>query len=209
MRGITFGDVHSYNDLNLILTKSEVPPALPKTNFVEIPAGDGSADLTEALGEVRYNDREALFTFTVLPSDDFEEKKRQVNQLVNGRRLPIVEDVDPDYTWYGRCAVNEYASNKNIHQIVIGATLAPYKLKIPVTVTHNGTGDVLITNSGRKTVVPYIECSTDTVLQFEGNTYNLSAGVHKVLDIGLITGEHTVTIVSGGTTKFNYQEGDL
>lgn len=129
MKGIKFDSVHSFNDLNLVLSEVSIPPATAKTNFVDIPGGDGSVDLTEALGEVKYNDRGCKFTFTVFPSDDFEAKKRQVSNLLNGKRCKIVVDKDPDFYWLGRCSIDEYSSNKNIHKIVVGATVAPYKLK--------------------------------------------------------------------------------
>jgi hypothetical protein len=73
-------------------------------------------------------------TFTVFPSDDFEMKKRQVSNLLNGQQKKIIVDKDPEYYWIGRCSVNEYASNKNLHKIVVGVTVAPYKWKQNETV---------------------------------------------------------------------------
>ena len=69
MKGIQFNDIHSYYDLNLILSVVNIPPAQPKTNYVDLPGGEGSLDLTEALGEVKYNDRDCTFTFTMNPTD--------------------------------------------------------------------------------------------------------------------------------------------
>lgn len=129
MRGIRFDNVHSYDDLNLLLSVAEIPPATAKTNYIDIPGGDGSVDLTEALGEVKFKDRECAFTFTVFPQDDFEVKKRQISNLLNGKVCKIALDKDPGYYWQGRCSINEYASDKNIHKIVVGAVVAPYKLK--------------------------------------------------------------------------------
>ena len=36
MEGVWFDDIHSYENLNLILSKVEIPPAVPKTNFVDL-----------------------------------------------------------------------------------------------------------------------------------------------------------------------------
>lgn len=127
--GIRFGEIHSHEDLNLILSKADLPPAAVKTVFVDNPGGDGSWDLTEANGKVNYKDRTAKFTFSVLPEDDFETKKTEVSNLLNGRRFKITLDKDPDYYWDGRCSVDSYSSNKKMRQIVVGATVAPYKLK--------------------------------------------------------------------------------
>lgn len=134
MNGIWFDDVHSWYDLNLVLAPVEIPPAIPKTNFVDIPGGNGSADLTEALGEVKFKDRDCKFTFTVFPYEDFEEKKRVISNLLNGKRCKITLDKDPHYYWIGRCSVNDYASDRNLHKIVVSAKLAPYKLRLKPTV---------------------------------------------------------------------------
>lgn len=129
MNGMYFGDIHSYADLNLILSKVDIPPAAVKTNIVDNPGGDGSWDMTEALGKINYKNRECKFTFSVLPTDDFEAKKTEVSNLLNGRRFKMVLDKDPNYFWDGRCSVNNYESNKKMRKIVVSATVAPYKFK--------------------------------------------------------------------------------
>lgn len=139
MKGITFGEIHSYNDLNLILSKVEIPPAKPKTNYIDIPGGDGSVDLTEAHGEVKFYDRECRFTFTMNPASDLSEaaweaKKMEVSNALNGQKLKITLDKDAEFYYLGRCEVNEYLSNKRLRQIVVVATVEPYKWKQEETV---------------------------------------------------------------------------
>lgn len=212
MKGIWFDNIHSYEDLNLILSKVNIPPALPKMNFIDIPAGDGSVDLTEALGEVKYSDREATITFTVLPQDDFEQKKKEVSNLLNGVRFrQIILDKDPDYYWVGRCKINEYASDKNLHKIVVGAILAPYKLKVNKTVINVPKGENVhvVLENGRKKVVPTITCAEKATIVFEGNSQEINAGTHTLLNVVLKFGENPVTVTSEGTVEFTYQEGDL
>lgn len=211
MKGMFFGNKHSFDDLNLILSKAEIPPATPKFAFVDLAGGDGSVDLTEALGEVKFNNRECTFTFTVLPSDDFEDKKQEVSNLLNGRRFKITLDKDPDYYWDGRCSVNEYVSDKMLRQIVVGAVVAPYKLKTTETVVSVPAGSSVARTlqNGRKTVVPTITNTAEATIVFGGNTFKIGAGTHKILNIELKEGENRITVTSTGTTKFTYQEGDL
>lgn len=133
MKGIYFDGIHSYKDLNLILSNVNIPPAMIKTSFVDIPGADGSIDLTEALGAVRYKDRTCSFVFSVFPYEDFEEKKKQISNLLNGRKCKIRLDKDSNYYWFGRCSVNAYASNKNLHKITVNATVEPYKYKVDET----------------------------------------------------------------------------
>lgn len=212
MKGIWFGDRHSYDDLHLVLSAMDIPPATPKTNYVDIPGADGSVDLTEALGEVRFSDRECSFTFTAFPQDDFERKKREVSNLINGKRMRIRVDKDPGYYWEGRCSVNEYASDKNIHQIVVGAVVRPYKLRESVsvvTVQLSDTPQEISLTNGRKTVAPTLECSGNAVIVFDGNTFHIGSGTHKLLDIQLHEGSNDMTVAGSGTLAISYQEGDL
>lgn len=211
MKGIWFDDVHSYYDLNLVLSEVKIPPATPKTTFVDIPGGDGSVDLTEALGEVRYKDRACKFTFTVFPSDDFDEKKQEISNLLNGKRCNITVDKDPDYYWDGRCSVDEYSSNKNLHKIVVGATVAPYKLKTKQTtiIIPAGENVTVSLQNGRKTVVPTILCTAETVIVFGDSTFKFSAGTQKDLGIKLVEGKNLVTVTSTSDVTVTYQEGDL
>lgn len=216
--GIYFDNIHSYYDLNLVLSKVDIPPAKPKTSYVDIPGGNGSIDLTEAHGEVKYSDRECKFTFTMNPADDlseaaFEEKKTEVSNALAGRAFKITLDKDDDFYYQGRCTVDSYASNKKIRQIVVSAKVQPYKYKQNVTVLKFALSiapkTVNIMNS-RKSVIPTIECSDDnTEIIFENETFILNAGTHKILDIQFTEGVNQVTISGSGTVTFRYQEGVL
>ena len=213
--GITFGDVHSYDDLSLILSGKDIPPAAPKTTYIDIPGADGSLDLTEAHGDVKYKDRECKFTFTMLPSDktDWEEKKTEISNLLNGKRCKITLDVDADYYYQGRCTVDDYLQDKNLKQFVVSAKVHPYKFKQDVTVvpvTLAETPKTVHLSNGRRAVSPSIECTHDnTIIVFGGATFNLNAGTHKILDIQLKEGNNALTVSGTGTVIFRYQEGDL
>lgn len=211
MRGILFDTTHSFDDLNLILSKVDIPPAEVKTNYVDIPGSDGTADLTEAHGKVTYYDRECVFTFTVYPGDNFEEKKREVSNLLNGKRCKITLDKDPDYFWQGRCFINEYLSNKNIHKIAVGATVAPYKLRLNTTkaIIPAGVQTLRTLYNERKEVAPTITNTAAATILFEGGTYTIEPGTHKVLDIMLKEGANKVIVTSGDAVIFEYQEGSL
>ena len=52
MNGVYFDDIHSYRDLNLILSPFTPTPAVPQTNLLQVPGRDGLLDLTEANGAV-------------------------------------------------------------------------------------------------------------------------------------------------------------
>lgn len=213
--GIYFDDVHSYDDLFLVLSEKDIPPAAPKTTYIDIPGADGSLDLTEAHGEVKYKDRDCKFVFTMHPSDktDFEEKKTEISNLLNGRICKITLDTDADYYYHGRCTVSDYLQDKNLKQFVITAKVNPYKQKqdvTAVTVALSETAKTVHLSNGRRFVVPFIECTNNnTVVVFGNTTFNLNAGTHKLLDIRLKDGINAVTVSGTGTVTFRYQEGEL
>ena len=215
MKGVYFGEVHSFHDLNLILAPFAPTPATPQTNFLTIPGRDGHLDLTEANGEVKYNSREFQFTFTVAPGDalTFDERASKVANALNGLRCKITLDRDPDFYWVGRCAVDNYMQDKNIGKIVVKATVDPYKLKQSVTVAavelSSEEQEVSLEN-GRMASAPIIECTDDgTTVVFDGNTYTLNAGTSKILDIRFTEGSNVLKLSGNGTITFRWQEGAL
>ena len=213
--GIKFGEIHSFYDLNMVLSAKEIPPAQAKTSFIDVPGRDGSIDQTEVHGKVNYEDRELSFTFSMLPNDSstWEEKQTEVSNLLNGLSCKITLDVDDAYYFTGRCTVDEYASEKKLRQIVVKARVNPYKYKQDVTaIAIPLTDEAKVVNlaNGKKAVVPTINCTHDnTVIVFKGGTYRLSAGTHKILDVFLTYGDNILTVSGEGTMKFTYQEGDL
>lgn len=215
MKGVYFGEIHSYYDLNLILAPFTPAPANPQTNFLKVPGRDGFLDLTESHGEVKYDSRVFQFTFAVDPTDGmtFDEKVTQVSNALNGRQFKITLDRDPDYYWFGRCVVDNYAQKKTIGQIVVKATVNPYKLKqsaTVVTVALSSSEQTISLENGRMAVVPVIECTDDnTSVTFGNSTSTLNAGTHKVLNIRFVEGINVLKLTGSGTITFTWQEGEL
>lgn len=217
MNGVYFGNIHSFYDLNLILGPFTPTPAEPKLNFLEIPGRDGHLDLTEANGDVKYNSREFEFTFTLAPGDPltFDERVSAVSNALNGLRCKITLDRDPDYYWEGRCSVSEYAQDKNIGQIVIAATVDPYKLKqnetvVSVVLSPPEVQTVVLVNSG-KPVVPTITCTGTCSVSLgpKKPSRYLEAGTHIITAFRLVE-ETTPFLVAGDCEiTFTYQERGL
>lgn len=213
--GVYFGSTHSYKDLELILMPFSAAPAVPKTNFIDVPGLDGVLDFTEALGNLVYKAREFSFVFAISPLSTmtYDEKFTQVSNAINGRKFNITLDRDSNYYWEGRCEVVEYLKDKALKQITIKATVQPYKLKKEETVkafTLSGDAITVTLTNSRKKVVPHITCTEPGVKVVFGNTsYALPEGTYKVLDIQLNEGKNTLLIEGTGTIEFRYREGDL
>lgn len=212
--GVMFGRLHSYHDLHLILSKVDIPAAKPKTSYVDVPGSDGSIDMTETHGEVKYSDRDITFTFTAQPvgEREFEDLRTKVSNAINGRVFKISLDKDPGYYYLGRCEINKYSINKRNRQITVKARVNPWKFKQNETVAPfvlNGEKVISLTNS-RKPVCPVITITGgDTAITFDGYTYTLEEGSHKILNIRLVEGVNKLILSGNSTVTFTYQEGEL
>lgn len=187
--GVRFGSIHSFNDLELMLAPFAIPPAEPKLNLLDIPAGDGTLDLTEALGEVKYYDREFIMKFTVNPHSEmtFDEKVTQVSNALNGKEFEITFDRDSDWFWEGRCVVNEHVQNKLIQEITIKAIVKPYKMKkewteCNGTIKENESSCTVSVENSRKTVVPYMSAGGASYIHFnfEGKAYEFNNNATQI-----------------------------
>lgn len=216
-KGTTFGNIHSNLDLHLIQQKVEVNPAQPKTRYVDIPGGNGSKDLSESLGVgMKYADREITWTFALYPGEDWTEKQREVSGALNGLACHITLDDDPDYYYDGRLTVESYKRDKLLRQITVKAVCRPYKLHQSETVISRSDLStdykVLTLINDRKPVVPEITVEQPTTLRFKNNTYAVSAGTHRILDIRLTPGTNALeakTESGTGSILVTYREGAL
>lgn len=217
-RGVSFGDIHSHYDLDLLLSAVEISPATAKTTYIDIPGADGFLDLTEANGEVRYSDRSMKFTFSMNPMSDLSEsawveKMSEICNKLAGKRCKITLDKDPEYYWEGRVSVDSFKSNKRVRQFVVSAKVMPYKLKKDLTVVsfdlEPGSMTYILKNA-RRSVCPEIETfSATTDIVFAGNTFTFGKGTHKNLDIRLVEGDNELIMSGTGKIAFTYQEADL
>lgn len=216
-RGTDFGGVHSYIDLHLIQQKVDVQPAEPKLNLIEIPGADGAKDLsTQPAGRVVFKDRKITWTFALYPGENWSAKHRQVSGALNGRYCRITLDSDPEYYYLGRLAVKSYNISNQLRQIIVEASCRPYMLRQQETRVQvsnlSTTYRTLDLVNDRMPVIPIITVSAETTLRWNGGTFTLAPGTHKVLDIELQEGVNKLeakTTTGTGSITLLYQEGAL
>lgn len=211
--GVKFGDKHSITNWDLLMVAKSIGEATPKTKYIEVPFSNGTKDLTEAFGEVKYNDRTLSFTFDMFQSPkDWLALKQSITNYLHGKKLKITLDTDPNYYYYGRCEVKSFANTTTVGHLQIDCICEPYKYKLNKTIDTRtvAVNNVLVYENDRKTVIPTITLSSAMILSFKGNTYSLGAGTHKILDIQFVEGDNVITIIQGsGTLTLEYQEGAL
>ena len=132
MKGITFGDYHSFRDFRLILSPNNaIGTPTPKYELIDIPGGDGVLDVTEAFGEVKYGNRPMSFEFsTMVPQSEFMTLFSRVQNALHGQKLQIILDDDPDCYYIGRLTVSEWKADRLIGKLTIDCDCEPYKYRL-------------------------------------------------------------------------------
>lgn len=215
MIGITFGEMHSYNDLHLILISKEIGSPEVKTRTIEVEGADSSLDLTEFFGEPKYDNVKHKFQFsTIVPQSQFLSLFSAIKNALHGKKMRIILDGDPLFYYMGRIHVSSFTNEKSVGIISIECDCEPYKYKLQptiVSVAVNGTSNIILANS-RKRVVPEVQITSSGTLNIvygSGNIWDLGSGSYTLPELELAHGENTVTVTGTGTITFTYQEGSL
>lgn len=236
MFGVTFGTKHSYNDWKLI-TKSRpvIGSPSPKTNYIDVPEADGKLDFTEALtGEVKYDNREITFEFTVIEARNrWVSIYSEIMNFLHGRKMNLFFDEDPNHYYVGRFQIDEWNSDKRTSTLVIKGNVDPYKYELFSSTedwiwdTFNFENDVVREYSdlvvderleftvvgSRKSVVPIFTVLSENgdgmQVTFKGSTYNLQDGVNRVVNIIIKEGESQLIFTGSGTVSIEFRGGSL
>lgn len=212
MNGVQFGNYHSWDDLELLLTSAEIGSAKPKYKEVEVEGTSVVLDYTEAFGEVKYSQRTLVFNFkTIVPQSQFKTVFSKVQDALQGLRVDISLDDDPDYYYSGRISVSPFTNEKNIGIISIECKCEPWKYKKAETVVAqsvDGSATISLQNS-RKRVVPTITTTSEMTIAFDGYSGTYSAGTFIIPELELAQGANSVTVTGTGNITFAYREGGL
>lgn len=212
MKGIRFGNYHSYNDLRLILTKKEIGSPAVKETKIEIEGADSYLDLTDFFGEPKYQNVNHKFDFSTIEKNSLSLFSTIKNAL-HGKKVRIILDDDPAFYYVGRLSVSSFTSEKGIGSLTIEADCEPYKYKLDKTIVSraiDGANNIVLTNM-RKRAVPEVSIDTESSLNivYQGNIWNLGAGSYTLPELELQAGENIVAVTGTGTITFTWQEAGL
>ena len=213
MSDIRFGTKWAHADYGLIVAPYAIPMPEPQTNFVEIPGRDGTLDLSEAFGTIRYADR--VIPLTLYCRAPFDALISTFAADVHGRRMNMIFDRDPTYYYDARITVEDVERHAGYCELSLECRVKPYKLEqfeTAITVLPTGIATVTLTNT-RMPVVPSITVSAEMTLTFTigGKDYsiNLSAGTHIIPSLLLMEGDTEIEITGTGRITFTYRKGAL
>lgn len=212
MKGVTFGDLHSYSDLKLILTKKEIGSPAVKENKIDVPGADSFLDLTDFFGEPKYEDLTHRFEFSsIVPQSEFLSLFSTIKNALHGKKMRVILDGDPLFYYMGRLHVSSFTNEKNVGVVSIEAVCEPYKYKLEKTVVSvavDGTQTITLTNA-RKRAVPEITTTAAMTIDIGTATWAVGAGTFTIPELELIEGKNTINITGTGTIKFTWREAGL
>ena len=208
LNGVTFVSLntnisrHSYLDFGVILTEQNIGLPSPKNYTVNIEGMDGTLDLSECFGEMKYENRTLKFTFeSVEKISDWQAKMIKISSFLHGQKMKITIWSDPNFYYIGRCQIDEYNSNSKLGKIVISCDCEPFKYKQNITTFNLVEGSNTVQNS-RMTV--YADLINEAEITINGKTYN--AGAH-LRTIKLTSGTNNLN--SSGSATLIFQEGEI
>lgn len=207
---------NTWYDWGLIVTAKDVTPPEPKTNYVELDGMSGTLDLSESLtGEVAYKDRTVTATFWTSEKTMVDRKilLQNIVRALHGKKIKVIEPDDPYHYFYGRLKVKSASHFPAYLTFNVEITCEPWRYANEETeriVDLDGVEtNVVIRNTGVKTLCPEITVSGSATLTYKGASVALTDGIYKISDIKLYQGYNIVTVNGNGTVTFTYREADL
>lgn len=232
MKGIIFGNKHSFDDLDLILNSKEIPLPDPKTYTLDVPGADGQLDLSTALtgGYMTYKNRELQFNFTInKPFEQWEQVKSKVAAFLHGKTMRVQVEADEGFYYYGRCWISNQATKNPKATLTISVDADPYKYDVldstertewegfdgnplswnaEITVADDTT---TIVPPQKMRVVPTINVSDDMTLVYKTTQHALYAGDNIIPSVVLTENQadNTLEFLGTGTATINFRGGVL
>lgn len=213
MKGIKFGNYHTYRDFSLILSSWKIEPPKPKKETVEVPGADKPLDFTEFFGGTHYENRKATFEFSLLaPRSEIFRIFSYIQNTLHGKKMKITPDEDEKYYYIGRITINECVIEKAVGKVMIECDCEPYKYRLNKTINTvvvTGRKTVELENL-RQHVVPMFSNTAKIDIEFEGERYSISTtGEFTLPEVVLKEGKNIMTISGNATVTISYQEGGL
>lgn len=153
---------NTYIDWKLVSAKKPVvSPAIPKVNYADSEATDGSHDMTEVVADrVLYNDREGQWEFFWIdvPYTDPERKwdalLSQIQNFLQGKRVKVSINEDSNYYWVGRLWVEDVTTESHRATVAIHYQFEPYKYELEEYKSELTSTPTTMTVAGRTIKIP-------------------------------------------------------
>ena len=223
--------IHTWDDWKLKWFDVEISSPSPKSYTIDIPGMDGALDLTESLmGDVKYSNRKIKLNFE-LDGDYYSWAtiSSMINNFCHGQKAKVILDTDPNYYWEGRISLSSTKDDYSYGEVELTMDADAYKYEKYSSIENwlwddfsfedgiireykdlQVTGSMqLIIPGRRKKIYPYITCSNNMQVTFNGVTYNLPKGTVQALGIELGNTDNILYFSGYGTVSVEYRGGSL
>ena len=232
---ITYGEKNTWDDWHLIPSSRPVfnPPST-KTQYVDLPGGNGQIDLTEALtGYPVYENRTGSHEFYVENGyKDWSDLYSEIMNYLHGKSMEAFLEDDPYYVYVGRFEVNEWKSDKWNSIITIDYNVYPYKKERNSSLDdwlwdpfdfENGVireyKSLSVSGSLTLKIPPTVEPISPTIIvsnasgefkvAIKGKTYILQNGTNYLPDVTISTEEINMVFTGTATVSVDLRGGKL
>lgn len=206
--GITFivgsNTYHTYTDFNLRqLADITIGMPSPKTHVIDsVPGLDGPIDLTEAMGRLRYDNRQLSFVFESQDTnyDEWAVICSRVASAIHGHYAKVILDTDPGYYYEGRVSVDGIQKTELVSsEIRISVDAKPYKKQVNAASTNytlrNETKQITIENPDIMPMRPVIETNGACTAWLQGSSDVIPVGVGETeLDLEIDKGSAVLNV---------------
>lgn len=215
MRSLTIGNKNTWLDYRLVLTRFSLEIPEIKRYTVDLPGGHGELDFTDFFGEPKLSPRllDVDLVYGKFPSREIpQDVMYSILNDWHGRRLDIVDSLDPDHKLVGRVMLADLDGRKTVAKIRLQAVCDPFRLERTPTVlqgTIPAGGELLLTaDILRMSVLPEITVSAATAVTYGEKQQVIQAGTYPLSE-KLPEGQHALKFVGaeGTTVGVKYTRG--
>ena len=186
-----------------------------KSNYKSIIGMQGDLDLTEAMGDVFYENRTLSLDMKHPGLNWYADHESMMNKY-HGRDVHISFGNDPDWYYAGRLSIGEYSAKS--HDLSMTASVFPFKLAVEQTIvtesinaSDEASAATIQLAGSRLKVSPLLTVTSQNglTIKWGSKTANLSNGDHYV--DGLTVGALGLTIKAWGVGDLQivYRKGSL
>lgn len=197
-------------DFKLVYESHNFLSPVPKTDYIDIPYGNGSLDLTEAIVPFPvYSMREGTISMGVmLGTADFDETEIIIKNKFLGKKAVVV--IDDGWENIGRVTDIVFNHEYGFLKVIFSFVFNPYKLKpelTTITRSINGTEVIQIENAS---MPARAKLTTDNPIDLKigASSYSFSQGTHTVRDL-LMSGTNSWEFTGNANISIEWQEGEL
>lgn len=225
---VTINGTDMYKKYRLVLAdRHSIQPPEPKTYQVDVPGMDGSADLTDAMGPVKFKNRQINMNFGAkYDIEKWPTVLSEIYGLYNGQNVELIFNDDVNFFYKGRASFSDYERARQSGTFTVTVDADPFKYEVQDSMSDCWPWDTFSLIDGiireygnikvdgeyklnifgrRKQIVPVIYSDSNMTVDFEGHTYQITPGRNKIYDIVTKQGENIFIFKGNGTISVDYR----